>query len=76
MFYLHLKETEYRFNPRNGTLYLDLLKLYSVIAPSNFLRPIENELTLSQCNPLKMKKQPTINNNTAKHFLSTAGDNA
>ena len=27
MFYLHLKETEYRFNHRNGNLYLDLLKL-------------------------------------------------
>ena len=27
MFYLHLKETEYRFNHRHGNLYLDLLKL-------------------------------------------------
>ena len=27
MFYLHLKETEYRFNHRHSNLYLDLLKL-------------------------------------------------
>ena len=27
MFYLHLKETEYRFNHRHGNLYLDLLKI-------------------------------------------------
>lgn len=27
MFYLHLKEMEYRFNHRHDNLYLDLLKL-------------------------------------------------
>ncbi|MGB8338047.1 MAG: IS1595 family transposase, partial [Burkholderiales bacterium] len=26
-FYLHLKESEYRFNHRNDNLYLELLKL-------------------------------------------------
>jgi transposase len=39
MFYLHLKETEYRFNHRHGNLYLICLK-YSATTLFNFLSPI------------------------------------